>query len=36
MTIMAQTLAMHTIYEVQEAENLGLISRSDTVVHNLM
>lgn len=36
MTIMAQTLAMHTMYEVQEAENLGLITRTDVSVHNLV
>ena len=36
MTIMAQTLAMQTAYEVQKAEDLGLVSRTDISIHNLV
>ena len=34
MTIMAQTLAMQTMYEVQKAEDLGLVTRTDRSIHN--
>ena len=36
MTIMAQTLAMQTAYEVQKAEDLGLVSRTDISIHNIV
>lgn len=36
MTIMAQTLAMQTVYEIQKAEELGLVTRKDTSIHNLV
>lgn len=36
MTIMAQTLAMQTMFEVQKAEELGLVSREEISIHNLV
>ena len=36
MTIMAQTLAIQTMFEVQKAEDLGLVTRNDITIHNLV
>jgi len=36
MTIMAQTLAMQTAFEVQKAEDLGLVSRTNISIHNIV